>query len=109
MKMQIKIKIPTETLYLLNRIISRKNLFDELNIVGKCRQSQIIELRDIFLKKGVSVAIKDYSTGITITLRYHLAHTLMELLQIILLFCGFSPYEVVKLDLLKNELHQKLL
>lgn len=107
--MKITIKIDVFTLYSINRFIGRKSLFQELNIQGKSRQSQVIEIREIFLKKGVSVALKESVKSVNITLRYHLANVLMELLMVVLSFYCFAPLEATKIDQLKNQLHQKLL
>lgn len=107
--MKITIKIDVHTLYTINRFIGRKDLFYALNIQGKSRQSQLIEIREIFLKKGVAVALRESTKSVNITLRYHLAVVLLELLQCVLSLYHFAPLEATKIDQLKNDLHQKLL
>lgn len=104
--MKIKLKIDKETLLLLNNAFVNPHiltLIGETTFIKRIEKSLIIEIRDILTKKFFT-----QSKTSTIELYKHSAVVFYELLGIILSSGRLSPDQFVKIDGLKNEIHQKL-
>lgn len=106
--MKITFKIEPETLFLVQKIMLYKTQHVPKNKSEKVRKSIELELFQKLSKKCISYTDNTNGKARSITLKYHLADALLQnLLHQKDLF--LPTYEANKLEMLKNELHQKLL
>lgn len=101
--MKITIKIDPETLFLIHRLIRDKGNAATL----KYHKSVLTELFEIFSRKCIAYTGNANGKPRTLNLRYHLAQEVFSILCEKSLNIGL--YERNKLEIFKNELHQKLL
>lgn len=106
--MKVKIKIDPETLALTHKIIT-----DEYHLcfTSKSAKSLRVELWEVLSKKCLAYANNPNGQPRTIVLRYHIAEVLLECLVDFQTNRGsmLGFYEQNKIELFKNNLHQKLL
>lgn len=105
----IKIKIPPETLFLLHKI---ENQYSNLTAISSTEKIQKSIRQELFRK--LTTSCMNYTKNPngkprTIELNYHLAHRLYDDIFFTLEQRVFGFYEANLLEMLKNELHQKLL
>ncbi len=103
--MKITIKIDPETLFLLQRISLERSQFKTRNI-GK---SMRIELFEILSRKCIAYSTNPNGKPRTIELRFHLAAQLLEDVKNAINYDDSGTFEMNKLEIFKNQLHQKLL
>ena len=104
--MKITIKTDPETMFLLHRIV-----LDNSQTTGPRRscKSMVIELFEKFSKHCISYTGNPNGKPRSIELRYHLADKLLELVKEVMQKASFGTFEHNKLEMFKNDLHQKLL
>lgn len=105
--MKVTIKIDPETLSLLHRIILDECQMIANNIGRKTGKSMRVELFEIISRKCIAYTTNPNGKKMTITLKYHLASLVLDIVSDRIWSLGI--YESNKLELLKNDLHQKLL
>lgn len=105
--MKVSIKIDPETLFLLHQIINKECQIIATNIGSKSDKSMRIELFTLFTQRCFSYSQNKNGKKIQLTLKYHLAATLYDLVRYGNKLAGI--YESNKIEIFKNELHQKLL
>lgn len=103
--MKLSIKIDPETLFLLHRVTMDKAQSFGLEKVEK---SLCLELFEIHCRLCFSYSQNPNGKLRTLTLRYHLADKLLQLVKSTL-DKPLGSFEYNKLDMFKNQLHQKLL
>jgi hypothetical protein len=105
--MKTTIKIEPETLFLLHNVVLQHSQF---SLTGRnSGKSMIIELFEILSKKCIAYSTNANGKKRSLELRFHLAEKLLELAKTELSKRSFGVYENNKLEMFKNELHQKLL
>lgn len=102
--MKVSIKIKPETLVLLQRII----LISCQVANDRFSQSLRSELWEVLTKKCINYTQRPDGKGKKISLRYHIAHTLLVCGREFLQHRGLDAYEENQLQSLLNELDQKL-
>jgi hypothetical protein len=105
--MKINQKIDPETLFILHKILLAQCQGLAHGIAAKSFKSMKVELFSILTQKCVSYTSNATGKKLGLSLKYHLAALLYE----ILIEKKYSPlgvYEANKIEMLKNELHQKL-
>lgn len=108
--MIISVKLAPETLFLVHKV-----LLDEIQTkpadtrAKKALKSILIELFNVFVKKCISYGSSPNGKSRTVNLKYYQADKLCDILCSLLQSTSFGMNEYNKLDMLKNELHQKLL
>lgn len=78
---------------------------------AKESKSMKIELFEILSKRCIAYSLNPNGKSLNVTLKYHLANLVYEILSEILRDLRFTPggiYEANKLDMFKNQLHQLL-
>ena len=105
--MRLKIKLDPETLFLIHKIIR-----DQCQMITQTRQSKAsksmkIELFEILSKRCIAYSINPNGKKLNMTLKYHLANLVYEILSDLRMTPG-GIYEANKLDMFKNQLHQLL-
>lgn len=105
--MKITIKIDPETLFLLHKVILEQTQMIANNVSAKVAKSMRIELFEILVKRCITYTSKADGKKMSLTIRYHLAEMLYKILCD--LHYSMGVYEANKLDMFKNQLHQKLL
>lgn len=104
--MKINVKTDPETLFLLHRIIRDRCQELATDRVRRSGKSMRIELFSQLSQRCLNYSCNPNGKQISLTLKYHLANLLYEVL------CSagnFGVYEANKIEMLKNELHLKLL
>lgn len=105
--MKIKIKTEPETLFLLHNVVLQHSQF---SLTGRSSgKSMIIELFEVLSKKCISYSTNANGKKRDLELRFHLAEKLLELTKTKILERSLGIYELNKLEIFKNELHQKLI
>ena len=104
--MKISIKTDPETLYLLHRLVLDAAQTSPGRSSGK---SMRVELFEILARRCVSYSANPNGKPRTITLRYHLAAALLELITTVIKHPSLGIYEKNKLEICKNKLHRLLL
>lgn len=102
--MKINIKTDPETLFLVHKVVLQNTQNLTKNKSGK---SMVIELFERISKTCISYSANANGKKRSVELRYHLAEKLLELVRTSI--GNFGVYENNKLEIFKNELHQKLL
>lgn len=108
--MKISVKLAPETLFLVHKV-----LLDEIQTkpadtrAKKALKSILIELFNVFVKKCISYGNNPNGKSRMVNLKYYQADKLCDILCSLLQSASFGMNEYNKLDMLKNELHQKLL
>ena len=74
---------------------------------GKTSKSMKIELFEILSKRCISYSLNPNGKKLNLTLKYHLVDLIYEILTGLKQSYG-GIYEANKLDMFKNELHQRL-
>ena len=105
--MKITVKTDPETLFLLHKMINSECQMIADNIGRKSKKSLRLELFAIFTQRCFSYSQNANGKKLSITLKYHLAAVLYEVLVDARIWAGI--YESNKIEMFKNELHQKLL
>ncbi|WP_146063311.1 hypothetical protein [Halpernia humi] len=104
--MKISIKIDPETLFLLHKISNEQCQIIANNIGRKSAKSMRIELFTLLTQRCFSYQLNPNGKKLQVTLKYHLAALLYDLATENNQFSGI--YEKNKIEIFKNELHQKL-
>ncbi|WP_139422997.1 hypothetical protein [Chryseobacterium mulctrae] len=105
--MKTKLKIEPETLFLLHTVVLQQSQF---SLTGRnSGKSMIIELFEILSKKCIAYSTNANGKKRDLELRFHLAEKLLELTKTKLSDRSLGIYENNKLEIFKNELHQKLI
>lgn len=105
--MKITIKTDPETLFLLHKIILDECQMIANNTGRKSGKSMRIEIFEILARRCITYSANPNGKKLNITLKYHLANLVYEILSDLRLSLGI--YEANKMEMLKNELHLKLL
>ena len=105
--MKVSLKTDPETLFLLHKIINEQCQIIATNIGSKSDKSMRIELFTLFTQRCFSYSQNPNGKKLQFTLKYHLAATLYDLVTNNNKLSGM--YERNKIEIFKNELHQKLL
>ena len=105
---RIRIKIDKETLNIIHQALQVVLNVSAQSIEKRVRRSIQMEIFDLFTRRLASVITEDEDKKITITLRYHLATSLFEVLIVISKIKQFGLYERNKSILLANEIHKQL-
>lgn len=104
--MKAIIKTDPETLFLLHRIANDQKQGSANNIGAKAVRSMKIELFTILTQRCFSYTANPNGKKLQLTLKYHLAALLYEIITDLKFSLGI--YEGNKLEIFKNDLHQKL-
>lgn len=105
--MKITIKTDPETLFLLHKIANTQTQGTVNSMDAKAMKSMKIELFTILTQRCFSYSQNPNGKKLQLTLKYHLAFVLQEMILGLRIASGI--YENNKIDLFKNDLHQKLL
>lgn len=105
--MKITVKTDPETLFLLHKIVNAQCQMIADSIGRKTGRSMRMELFSILTQRCFSYSQNANGKKLQLTLKYHLAALLYELVTDHNKFSGI--YENNKIEMFKNELHQKLL
>lgn len=105
--MTVTLKTDPETLFLLHKIVNAQCQMIADSIGRKAGKSMRMELFSILTQRCFSYSQNPNGKKLQLTLKYHLAALLYELVTDNNKFSGI--YESNKIELFKNELHQKLL
>ena len=105
--MKVNLKTDPETLFLLHQIINKECQMIADNIGRRSGKSMRIELFTTLTQRCMSYSSNPTGKKLGLTLKYHLAAMLYEI--IIQYYYSMKVYERTKLEIFKNELHQKLL
>lgn len=105
--MKVTIKTDPETLFLLHKII-----LDQCQMIANDRarrsgKSMRIELFEILSRRCIVYSSNPNGKNLSLSLKFHLANLIYDILADLRLSLGI--YEANKLEMLKNELHRKLL
>lgn len=104
--MKITLKIDPETLFLLHNIVLQQRQF---SLTGRnSGKSMTIELFEILSKRCISYSTNANGKNRSVELRFHLAEKLLDLAKTKLAERCLGVYEQNKLEIFKNDLHQKL-
>lgn len=106
--MKITLKISPEALSLIHQLTLIECRSKAYNHSDKCKKSLCMELFEILAKKCISYTKNPNGKPRILSLKYHLAYYLYELLMAENYYRILSIYEANKLDMLKNNLHQLL-
>ncbi len=104
--MKINVKTDPETLFLIHRLIRDECQVHASGRLRRSGKSMRLELFTQLSQRCINYSCNPSGKQISLTLKYHLANLLYEVL------CSagnFGVYEANKIEMLKNELHQKLL
>lgn len=106
--MKVTLKIDPDTLAIVHKIICEEY---HKCTTSKFEKSLRAELWEVLSKKCISYTNNPNGKPITIVLRYHIAEVLLECLVDFQTNRGsmLGFYEQNKIELFKNDLHQKLL
>ncbi len=104
--MKTIIKTDPETLFLLQKLINEQCQMIANDIGRKSGKSMRIELFTIFTQRCFSYSANPNGKKLQLTLKYHLAALLYEIITDLKFSLGI--YEGNKLEIFKNDLHQKL-
>ncbi|WP_234111488.1 hypothetical protein [Chryseobacterium sp. R2A-55] len=105
--MKVTLKTDPETLFLIHKITNDQCQMIAANIGRKAGKSMRMELFSILTQRCFSYTQNPNGKKLQLTLKYHLAALLYELITDNNKFNGI--YESNKIEIFKNELHQKLL
>ena len=104
--MKITLKTDPETLFLLQKMVNNECQMIATNIGRKSGKSMRIELFTLLTQRCFTYSSNPNGKKVQLTLKYHLAALVLEI--IISLKNNFGVFEANKLEILKNDLHQKL-
>lgn len=105
--MKITLKVDPETLFIIHKIALDQCQMIADSIGRKTGKSMRIELFTQLSQRCIAYSANANGKKLSLTLKYHLASLLFDLISDLRLSVGF--YEGNKLELLKTELHQKLI
>lgn len=105
--MKITLKTDPETLFLLHRIILENCQMIANDRFQRSGKSMRVELFEILSKRCIAYTSNPNGKKLNLALKYHLASLVYDILQDLKI--QFAIYEANKLDMFKNQLHQKLL
>lgn len=105
--MKVTIKTDPETLFLIHKITNDHCQMIAANIGRKTGKSMRMELFSILTHRCFSYTQNPNGKKLQLTLKYHLAALLYEIVTDLRYSMGI--YESNKIEIFKNELHQKLL
>jgi len=106
--MKITLKIDPETLFLLQSILVLKRSIFARTLEEKVNQSMTLELFEVITKRCFTYSLNRNGKNISCQLKFHLAKLLLDLV-VTQNKTAFGNYEQNKLEIFKNELHQKLI
>lgn len=106
--MKISLKIDPETLFILHNIIVKESQMIANNRAQRSGKSMRVELFEVICKRCITYSSNRNGKKITLTLKYHLASLIYDILSDFQFSFG-GIYEQNKLEMFKNDLHQKLL
>lgn len=106
---KIKIKISPEALFLIQKMENKYANFTPTHRLGKVQKSIRWELFQRLSSACISYSNNPNGKARTLTMSYHLADRLYDDIVFTLSQNALGFYESNMLELLKNELHQKLL
>lgn len=110
--MKVKLKIDPETLYLVFGVVRTLN-FNEITRTrtraDKIRKSMHQELFEMLSKRMVNYSANPNGKLREFEIRYHLASEILNIITNDINYSGIGINEANKLEILKNQLHQKLL
>jgi len=107
-QMKITIKIDPETLFLVHSILVLKRNVFSTNLTEKVNKSMTSELFEVITKRCFSYTSNPNGKKISLTIRFHLANFLCDIIMK-QNKTALGNYEQNKLEMFKNDLHQKLL
>jgi len=106
--MKITLKIDPETLFLIQSIlVLKRNIFPRSK-EEKVNQSMTLELFDVISKRCFSYCSNPNGNKLSLGLKFHIASLLLDII-LNQNKTAFGNYEQNKLEIFKNELHQKLI
>ncbi len=106
--MKIIIKTEPEALILLHKLVNEKRFSYPRTRIEKANKSLLDDLFEILTKRCFAYQNNANGKKISLSLKYYFASLLYDIL-IDQQFSYGGIYERNKLEILKNELHQKLL
>ena len=106
--MKISIKTDPETLFLIHKIMSDECQVVANSIGRRTGKSMSIELFTQLSQRCISYTSNQNKKSISITLKYHLAAFLYEVI-ISLYRPAFGTFEANKIEIFKNNLHRLIL
>ena len=104
--MKITLKTDPETLFLLQKMINNECQIVATSIGRKSGKSMRIELLTLLTQRCFSYSANPNGKKLQLTLKYHLAALVLEIISDQKFSLGI--YEANKLEIFKNDLHQKL-
>lgn len=105
--MKITLKLEPETLFIIHKIALDQCQMIAESIGRKTEKSMRIELFTTLSQRCITYSSNANGKILSLTLKYHLASLLFDLISDLRLSLGV--YEGNKIELLKTELHQKLI
>ena len=106
--MKLTIKTDPETLFLLHKIILDSAQMIADNRARRAGKSMRVELFETISKRCITYTSNPNGKDLTITLKYHLASLVYDILEDLKFSYG-GIYEANKLDMFRNQLHKLLL
>jgi len=106
--MKISLTIDPETLFILHSIIVKECQMIANNRIQRSGKSMRVELFEVLSKRCITYSSHRNGKKTTLTLKYHLASLVYDIVSDLQFSFG-GIYEQNKLEMFKNELHQKLL
>lgn len=107
--MKITFKIAPDILFFIQKMALKRTQQVTKSSLDKFNLSLVKELFEILSKKCISYTSNHNGKDQKISLKYHTAYVLLQILLEEIKCNYLPPYEQNKLEILKNELHQKLL
>lgn len=104
--MKIILKIDPETLFILQKLTMDQCQALTNNIAARSCKSMKVELFTILCQRCISYTSNPNGKKQALTLKYHLAALLYDIITDMRYSMGI--YEGNKIEMLKNDLHQKL-
>ena len=105
--MKVSLKTDPETLFLLQKMINNECQIVATSIGRKSGKSMRIELLTLLTQRCFSYSANPNGKKLQLTLKYHLAALIFDIITDLKFSLGV--YEGNKLEIFKNDLHQKLL
>lgn len=107
--MKITIKISPEILHCLNHHLEEISIMPAHTHDKKFHKSMAMELKQTIGRMCMRYCYNPNGKPRTLTLKYHVATSLYNMITLIMSKSNHGIYELSQLDQLKNNLHQQLL
>lgn len=106
--MKVSVKISPETLVIVQKILLGETHKYTITRDSKFKKSMYTELFEQFSRACLNYSTNPNGKYRTLTIRYHLAESLLELITRFILIGNLGTYELNLLERFKNQIHQKL-